>query len=145
LTLPAGITITRASNLGEVKALAAACDLPTDDIRDDGIFIEARERGQLCGVAGVEPLGAVGLLRSVAVHPACRRRGIAHALCDEMMRQARTAGVRRLFLLTIDAERFFRGIGFAAIDRESLPAEIRGTAQFRELCPQSAIAMARDL
>jgi len=48
-------------------------------------------------------------------------------------------------LLTTDAERFFHGLGFAVVERGLLPAEIRATAQFRELCPQTAVAMARDL
>jgi amino-acid N-acetyltransferase len=135
--------IARAQDLGEVKALLAACGLPTNDLRDDGVFLVARDGKQLCGVAGLEPLGASALLRSVAVDPKWRRKGIAHALCDAVVRQAREQGARRLYLLTTDAERYFRGLGFAAVDRESLPPEVRATTQFRETCPQTAIAMSR--
>jgi len=53
--------------------------------------------------------------------------------------------VRRVFLLTTDAQRLFLHLGFAAVERDSVPAEIRATAQFRELCPQTATAMVRDL
>ena len=139
------IRIDSATTLDEVKALLVACGLPTEDIRDEGAFVVARAGTQLCGTAGMELLGAVALLRSVAVHPRWRRKGIARALCDEAIRRAGTMGARRAFLLTTDAQAFFRQLGFAPIERASLPAEIRGTAQFRELCPASATAMARDL
>ena len=139
------VAVASAAELGEVRRLLAACGLPTDDIRDDAFFVAARSDDALCGTAGIESFGATALLRSVAVHPAWRRKGIARALCDEIMRQARSTGVRRLFLLTTDAERFFRALGFEAVARDALPAEVRATAQFRELCPHTAIAMTRTL
>jgi amino-acid N-acetyltransferase len=143
--LPPGISVGSAGTLGEIKALLSSCNLPTDDIRRDGIFVVARAGAELCGTAGLEPFGAVALLRSVAVQPAWRARGIAHALCEEILRRASAMQVRRVFLLTTDSQHFFGGLGFATIERGSLPAEIRATAQFRELCPQTAVAMARDL
>jgi len=137
--------ITKAADLGEVKPLLAACRLPTNDIRDDGTFLVARAGPAVCGVAGLETLGSVGLLRSVAVDPAWRRRGVAQALVAALVDRARADGMRRLFLLTTDADRYFSRLGFAALDREALPAQVRATEQFRETCPQAAIAMARDL
>jgi len=145
VTLPTGVAISSAIGLEEIKELLAVCRLPTDDIRNDAVFVVARAGAQLCGAAGVEPFGAMALLRSVAVHPAWQRRQIAHALCDEIMRRARAMGVTHVYLLTTDAQDFFRRLGFSAITRDSLPSEIRATAQFRELCPASASAMARDL
>lgn len=143
--LPPGVAIGSAGALGEITALLAACGLPTADIRHDAIFVVARAGGELCGTAGIEAFGAVALLRSVAVAPAWRRRGVAHALCEEVLRRASAMQVRRVFLLTSDAQNFFRSLGFATIERDALPAEIRATSQFRELCPQTAAAMARDL
>ena len=61
------------------------------------------------------------------------------------MHRASARQVRRLFLLTTDAQQFFLGLGFATVERDSLPAEIRATAQFRDLCLQTALPMARDL
>lgn len=144
-TLPLGVSIGSDGTLSEIKALLAACRLPTDDIRHDASFVVARAGAELCGTAGIEAFGAAALLRSVAVQPAWRERGIAHALCEEVLRRAKAQRVRRVFLLTTDAQRFFQGLEFAVLPRDSLPAEIRSTAQFRELCPQTAVAMARDL
>jgi amino-acid N-acetyltransferase len=143
--MTSSIRIDSATALGEVKALLATCGLPHHDIRDDSVFVVAHSGAEFCGTAGMEPFGAVALLRSVAVHPAWRRKGIAQALCNEVIHRARAMGVRRLFLLTTDAQAFFRRAGFATTERDSLPAEIRATAQFRELCPASASAMARDV
>ena len=137
--------IDRARDLGEVKKLLAACGLPTSDLRDDGTFLVAREGGKLCGVAGLEPLGASALLRSVAVDPKWRRKGIAHALCDAIVRHAREQGVRRLYLLTTDADRYFSALGFTRAERDTLPPEVRATTQFTQTCPQTAIAMSREL
>jgi amino-acid N-acetyltransferase len=143
--VPAGVAISTAADLGAVKRLLGSCRLPVGDIGDGQLFVIARAGGELCATAGLEPLGTVALLRSVAVHPAWRGKGIAHALCGELMRRARAMNLIRLFLITTDAPRFFAGLGFEAVDRDSVPAEIASTAQFRELCPQSAIVMARDL
>jgi amino-acid N-acetyltransferase len=143
--LPTGVTLGTASDLAEVKVLLAACQLPTEDIGHDALFVAARRQGQLCGVAGVEPFGAAALMRSVAVHPAWRRKGIAQALCEAIMAEARQRGVRHLFLLTTDADGFFAKLGFEVTERTAVPAPLRATAQFRDLCPQSAIAMTRKL
>jgi amino-acid N-acetyltransferase len=143
--LPSAVSIGGAATLHEIKALLAACRLSTDDIGADAIFVVARAGAELCGTAGIEPFGAVALLRSVAVQPAWRGRGVAQTLCEEVLRRAKALQVRRVFLLTTDAQRFFLDLGFAAVQRDSLPAESRATAQFRELCPQTATAMARDL
>lgn len=137
--------IDRARDLGEVKSLLAACGLPTSDLRDDGVFLVARDNGQLCGVAGLEPLGASALLRSVAVDPKWRRKGVARALCDALARQARTQGAQRLYLLTTDADRYFSSLGFNAVQRDALPPEVRATTQFTQTCPQTAVAMSRAL
>jgi len=137
------ISVSR--DLGEVKPLLAACGLPTSDLREDGLYLVARDKDELCGVAGLEQLGATALLRSVAVHPKWRSKGIARALCDAIARHAREQGARRLYLLTTDADRYFSGLGFRKAERSALPPEVQATTQFRETCPQTAIAMSRDL
>ena len=141
----AAIQITPARGLEEVKPLLAACGLPTNDLRTDSTFVVARTGTVICGVAGLEGLGQVGLLRSVAVDPARRRQGIAQRLVAAIADRARAQGISQLFLLTTDAQRYFTRLGFAAVDRQALPAELQATTQFRETCPQTAIAMARDL
>ncbi len=109
-------------------------------------FSVAAENGTLVGVAGLEDCGGnIGLLRSVAVLPEYRNRGIAAELCRRMMAHARQSGISALYLLTTTAQGYFAKLGFAAINRTETPEAIRETQQFRELCPDSAIIMYRSI
>ena len=54
-------------------------------------------------------------------------------------------GVRRAFLLTMDARAFFEGLGFMEIDRKRAPSEILATRQAAALCPASAVLMVKAL
>ena len=48
-------------------------------------------------------------------------------------------------LLTETAEKFFRAIGYEVIDRRHVPEEIKQSAEFRSLCPASAVCMTKLL
>ena len=134
------------ADLGVIRDLLRACSLPHDDFHDGAVsFVLAKDNSEIHGVAGIEALGAVALLRSVAVKPAHRHHGLGRALCEAALAQARGLGARRVFLLTTGAERYFRGLGFATTPRGSLPTEIRSTSEFTVACPETAIAMARDI
>jgi amino-acid N-acetyltransferase len=54
-------------------------------------------------------------------------------------------GVEQLVLLTEAAEQFFHAIGYEAIDRSSVPEAIKQSAEFRSLCPASAVCMTKYL
>jgi amino-acid N-acetyltransferase len=68
-----------------VKSLLAECGLPFEDISEHLIhFIVAKSKSVLVGVVGLEALGSVGLLRSVAVREPYRGKGLGRTLCDKM-------------------------------------------------------------
>jgi len=127
--------------------LLAACELPIDDLGDPALDLVGAFAGdELLGVIGLQRCaGDVGLLRSLAVHPAARARGIAGVLCAEVIARARRAELRSLYLLTTSAADYFPRHGFARIDRAAAPAAIQATAQFTSLCPASAVVMRGDL
>ena len=77
--------------------------------------------------------------------PESRGRGHGTAIVAWLARDAARRGVRRLFLLTIDAAGFFERCGFAHAEREAVPDAIARTEQFAELCPPSAVSMMREL
>ena len=54
-------------------------------------------------------------------------------------------GMDQLVLLTQTAEPFFATRGYAVIAREAAPAAVRRSAEFRSICPASAICMTRQL
>ena len=132
----------RLDDLSAVAGLLAACGLPTEDIGEHfDHFLVARSDGALCAAGGLEFHGAHALLRSVAVQPAWRGIGAARAVCQGLLAAARQRGCSRVYLLTTTAESFFVHLGFKRVARDALPAEIRATREFTELCPQTAIAM----
>ena len=53
--------------------------------------------------------------------------------------------VEQLVLLTETAEKFFRAIGYEVIDRRHVPQGIKQSAEFRSLCPASAVCMSKLL
>jgi amino-acid N-acetyltransferase len=122
-------------------ALLAGQRLPTDDLHDPVItLVGAFVNDTLVGVIGLQACDDVAMLRSLAVDPAHRDRGIAAALCERLFM---LAGERDLYLLTESADNYFARLGFEPIDRATVPAAIRATAQFSALCPSSARVMRR--
>lgn len=138
--------VHRRPSLEAVKMLLMQADLPTDDL-DERLehFFGAGSGGRLDGVVGLELFAGVALLRSLAVAPEARGRGLGRALVDAAEQHARVNGVRHLFLLTETAEGFFNSLGYGAAERSTAPEEILGTQEFSKLCPASASFMAKEL
>jgi amino-acid N-acetyltransferase len=103
-------------DLTAVKKLLEVCDLPSRGVTSPpGNFFVAEFAGAVLGVAGLELHRRSGLLRSLAVHPAWRNRGLAQALCKKTLARAEA------------------------------PREIQASEEFREICPDSAVLMHRTL
>jgi amino-acid N-acetyltransferase len=64
---------------------------------------------------------------------------------SELVTLAQAAGIRELWLLTTNTERFFERLGFERMNRADAPASIAATSQFAGLCPASAIVMRKQL
>lgn len=137
----------RPTNLTAVSRLLAACDLPHTDLTEAHLahFIVEEDDGRLAGVVGLEPYGDAGLLRSLAVAPSARGRGLGGRLVDALEADARKRGLRRLYLLTTTAEAFFAHRGYTVEDRARVPEAIRGTTEFAALCPSTAVCMKKNL
>ncbi len=131
----------------KVMNLLAACSLPHADITEKKLqhFFGCGPDGDPRGVVGVELYGDVALLRSLAVDERARGKGCGRRLVQEAERYAARSGVKRVYLLTTTAERFFQTLGYAKVERESAPDAIRGTTEFSSLCAVSAVVMAKDL
>jgi amino-acid N-acetyltransferase len=141
------IASASAADLPAVKQLLRDSGLPDQDVVAPLLahFLVARRGSALVGVVGLEALGRSGLLRSLAVAPAERGRGLGIELTQTLERRARGLGLGRLYLLTTTAESFFARLGYRAIPRETAPAEIRGTTEYRELCASTSVCMVKDL
>ena len=127
--------------------LLQSAGLPTEDLTRttsiDFWIIEAD--GSIVGTIGLERFEKSGLLRSLAVAPEHRRHGLGRQLVERLERDAYNSGIDRLVLLTETAERFFAGLGYSVTGRQSAPDAVRGSAEFRNLCPASAVCMTKSL
>lgn len=135
-----------ADDLAAVEDLLARSKLPLDGVNESlSSFIVAERDGRIVGVAGLERCGDYGLLRSAAVDPAWRGRGLGRVLVERVISDAESAGVRALYLLTTTAEKYFPTFGFEETTRDAVPAELQGTAEFTSACPSSATVMTLPL
>jgi len=128
-----------------VESLLEQNDLPVRDVPSKPeCFYVGYDGDVRVGIGGIETEGTVGLLRSVVVERAVRGAGYGSALCGALEDVARAEGVEQLYLLTTTAAEFFAGRGYERINRSSVPASIRETTEFAELCPTTAACLRKE-
>jgi glycerol-1-phosphatase len=98
--------------------------------------------GLVMATAAADVRGRDAYLRSVAVAESLRGMHVGTRVVAAVVRAARRRGAERVWLVTEAAEGFFGRLGFEAVDRAALPGWI---AERSWPCPQSAVAMRRDL
>ena len=130
-----------------VERLLADEDLPTADLAtaDASLFVCETPEGEQVGVGGLQAAGDAGLLRSLAVEESARGRGYGTAICERLLDRARARDLDSVFLLTTTARSFFADLGFEEVERGEVPDSVRATAEFTDLCPESATCMKTDL
>ena len=138
---------SRPGDLEAAISLLEAATLPVADL-DAGKFrdfLVARIDGSPAGFVGIEQIGRYGLLRSLVVAPSHRDSGLGRRLVAALESRAVAAGVDEMWLLTIDADRWFETAGYLRCDRSEAPAAIASTEEFSSLCPATAILMKKKL
>jgi len=129
-----------------IERLLTSSSLPTDGVAEAVCdFLIAAAGDDVVGVVGMEYCGSFGLLRSTAVAPGWRGKGIARKLVERIIAEAELRGVHALYLLTTTAEAYFPSFGFSKTTRDAVPSEIRDTGEFRTACPASATVMCLTL
>ena len=142
--------IIKAANkpdLAAIRDLLHRSELHFDDVdgKPGQQFMLAWEGENLIGTVALELAGEFALLRSLAVAPEHRRRGIATKLVNEIEIAARSMRIRDLYLLTLTAADFFAELGYQQTDRAKAPAGLQETTEFKSVCPASAICMKKKL
>ncbi len=129
----------------EVLPLLAECALPVADISVSSPlgFFGVRDGGALVALVGLELYTPFALLRSLAVAPTFRRRGLARELVAFAESFAAAQSIESLFLLTTTAERFFLSLGYLPVSRSAAPQVIQATSQFSCLCPSSSAFLSK--
>ena len=129
--------------LDAARRLVRAAGLPALDGPAD--VLVAWRGGVPVGTVAVEGYGADGLLRSLAVDAAWRGRGVGRTLVAAAERRACGRGLESLALLTTTAAPFFAALGWREADRAEVPAAVRASSEFCDVCPASAACFVKRL
>jgi amino-acid N-acetyltransferase len=132
---------------GVLARTLAKAELPAADVDEPGrLFWRFESSDQVpLGFGGLEVHGKDALMRSVLTLPPAQKRGVGRGIVAALEVEALAAGAQRLWLLTLDAAPFFAQLGYAECARDKTPQVIQATAQWRSLCPASAIVMCKRL
>jgi len=147
-TFPADVKIcsARSNDLPEILALLETCQLPKEGLAAHlATTLVARSGNEVVGCSALELYQELALLRSVAVKPSFRKRGIALKLTRAALDLAKRYQVTNVYLLTETASTFFSKIGFVHVPRSDVPENIQRSAEFATLCPETATVMTMSL
>lgn len=130
-----------------VKGLLLDSNLPLEGVDEhfEESYCVAESQDRIIGVAGIEVYGSHGLLRSCAVDSEWRKRSIGEALVKNRLSWARANELSDVYLITTDADHYFKRFGFRAVNRSSVPDEIKESSEFSTICPETATVMVRSV
>lgn len=103
-------------------------------------FWVAELAGELVGCGALHVLWSdLGEVRTVAVHPKVRGKGVGHTVVEHLLGVARDLHLERIFVLTFEVE-FFGRHGFQEIEGTPVTAEV-----YEEMCRSYDIGVAEFL
>lgn len=100
------------------------------DVQLDARSHQGRHEAAIVGCAAIEIYANGALLRSVAVAPAARGRGVGRQLTEAAVALARSFEVPAVYLLTMTAGSYFRRFGFVQTTRDCVPTGVQQSVKF---------------
>lgn len=127
-----GLKRINKKELGDLKIILLSEGLPVQTIGSAPIsfFSINAENGAPLGWGGIEIYNDAGVLRSVVIKNALRGMGSGKKLVKALISEARDLGLKKLWLLTINAETFFSRLGFQHAIRSEAPKAIQQCEEF---------------
>ena len=130
------------SDVGAIKQLLEVNELPLEGVDDHWkTFVVARDGETLVGCGGSEAYANAALIRSIAVDPTHRNRGIARMIVRQLLDRLSSRGIREFYLLTTTAQDYFKKRGFKKCDRDEVHPQLLGSREFQDACPKTATVM----
>jgi amino-acid N-acetyltransferase len=74
-----------------------------------------------------------------------RGKSVGTTITEYLLDEARKRQLKGIYLLTETAHGFFLKKGFKDVPRNAVPEEVKQSAEFSKLCPESAAVMCLDL
>jgi arsenate reductase (thioredoxin) len=128
------------------RALLQSARLPADDLNfDRHLLVGFYDGVEPVATGGLEVYGSYALLRSLSVKMGIRGQSLGSTITDHLIAEARRRGLKAIYLLTETAHVFFLKKGFKDIDRKDVPAEVRSSSEFTNVCSDTAVCMHFDL
>jgi amino-acid N-acetyltransferase len=129
--------------LESLKNFLKVNQLPADDLqlKNSLLLTYYNADDTLVGSGGLEFYEGKALLRSLAVSPELRGQQLGKQIVHDLLQQAREAGMNEVYLLTQTAFFFFQKLGFTEVQRDLVPAEIKASSEFSQMCPSTAQVM----
>jgi amino-acid N-acetyltransferase len=145
--MEARIELAHPSDLPEILALLAECDLPEAGLRcsPGTLILAARDVDSLVGCAALEVCGEHALLRSVAVAADRRGEGLGDRIVEAALKLACRLRVAEVYLLTDSAEDFFARHGFEPVLRSRVPGAVAASPGFTTCRCVDATCMGKRL
>lgn len=123
-------TIIRSAEVKDVKKLISflqKASLGTEGVEEsiEYFLLLEDEQGSIHATLGIEPLGSVGLLRSLVMTESATEKDLL-MIFDQMLKLSREKQLQRLYLATNKETSlpFFSMLGFEKEDKEYLPEEL---------------------
>jgi len=135
------IRAAKEADLDDVLSLLIDADLNIEGVHEHiGNFVVATLGDEVIGCGGAEAFQFVALIRSVTVDPEHRSQGIGRRIVREMLDRLASRGLREFYVVTEDAEPWFRKRGFKPCDRDEVHPQILESTEFAHT-PEEAVVM----
>lgn len=128
----------KSSDIAQIKELLRVTHLPTVGAKKAADCFLIADNGQVIGILGVLYEGEKALLRSFAVSPLYRCKGIGGLLLTAMLQELKTQNIQEVYLLTETAADYFKRIGFGEIARKAMPENLLKESGLDQACPCSS-------
>ena len=131
-----------AADIESIKELLELNELPIAGVDDHWkTFIVARDNGRVVACGGAEAYRNAALIRSIAVAPAYRSRGVGRQIVRQLLDRLSSLGIREFYLLTTTAADYFKKRGFKKCDRDEVNPQLLASREFQDACPSTATVM----
>ncbi len=128
------------------RSLLKSSNLPADDLDfKKDLLVGYYEGDALVGTGGLEVYGPYALLRSLSVKLGIRGKAVGTTITEYLLQEAKMRKLKGIYLLTETAHGFFLKKGFKDVARNAVPDEVKRSAEFSKLCPESAAVMCLDI